>query len=561
MILESILYLLPGLFFTLLYFTKLDLVKLISLSIGLSISINLLASLILSYNLAKLPIILFLIIISLGLLTLVIMKKSYKKITNLEVDIKDLIVIIVLIFVFFLIFKVHYSYTGMVQDPHFDPQYRAVEKFNYPYPIHADEWSFLTMAISIKENDRIGLNPFTQKESGFNLETGSHLFLSELIILFDFDPIEVFQHFPAIFAVVNSLFLFLLVRKMHGHWAGIFSILFFASIQSNTNLLGNWFFTPLTFSLWLIFLFAYLLLEEKLWMPVPILIITILTYPPVFIINLFLLFISVLKKKKLMVMLIIFVFGGFIYLYLVGINPFTFIIFKKWTFLEIKYNLISFYGIVGCILALAGFYRKKYLILVTGFLLANVILFQLFDFSILIPYIRVFYYYLVSLTIASGIGLWFLIKKFCLKSQIKEVFAILIVIVLFAFQFWGYYEIEDRDVVLLHLIQDKHYDAMVFLRDNYDLENETVFTDALVGLAVYPITQGLPVAIQSSNLGFRPSYVNVYYDYFRLDCSLKKEMYHNSGIDIRFLLSEIPLDCEGMNLIYDEGIFVYEYDY
>ena len=71
-----------------------------------------------------------------------------------------------------------------------------------------------------------------------------------------------YKFLPAIWAVFSALALFFLVyKKTNDFYLGILAIIFFASIKSNLNLLGLWFFTPLTFSIPFILLYIYFFTE------------------------------------------------------------------------------------------------------------------------------------------------------------------------------------------------------------------------------------------------------------------------------------------------------------
>ena len=53
----------------------------------------------------------------------------------------------------------------------------------------------------------------------------------------------------------------IILNKTSRFYIAILAIIFFASIKSNVNIMGLWFFTPLTFSIPFIFLYIYLFTE------------------------------------------------------------------------------------------------------------------------------------------------------------------------------------------------------------------------------------------------------------------------------------------------------------
>ncbi len=143
-----------------------------------------------------------------------------------------LIIFLISVFIFILVYTQH---------------------FNNPYPIHIDEWHHITEALQLKNNEsNLGRN---------SLEIGFHIIL--LWLSYISDLVLIYKFLPALWAVISALVLFFVVyRKTNNNfWIGIFSMVFFASIKSNTNITGIWFFTPLTFSIPFIFLYVYFFTE------------------------------------------------------------------------------------------------------------------------------------------------------------------------------------------------------------------------------------------------------------------------------------------------------------
>ncbi len=136
---------------------------------------------------------------------------------------------------------------------------------DYDFPFHTDEWQHLARAVQIMDTQTIpDVDPYYNKYpiGEMDLEIGFHVFLAEFYILSNQDPVLFYKFFPAIFAVLASLMLFLLVRKItKNFYAGILSVLFFASLKSTIGILGVWFFVPLSMDFMFIFLFFYLYIE------------------------------------------------------------------------------------------------------------------------------------------------------------------------------------------------------------------------------------------------------------------------------------------------------------
>jgi len=165
-------------------------------------------------------------------------KNNKTKILNLS------ILLFVLLFTFFLQYGIH---------------------SDYDYPFHTDEWQHLARAVQIMDTQTIpDVDPYYNKYpiGEMDLEIGFHVFLAEFFTLSNQDPVLFYKFFPAIFAVLAGLMLFLLVRKItKNFYAGILSVLFFASLKSTIGILGVWFFVPLSMDFMFIFLFFYLYIE------------------------------------------------------------------------------------------------------------------------------------------------------------------------------------------------------------------------------------------------------------------------------------------------------------
>ena len=125
--------------------------------------------------------------------------------------------------------------------------------YNYPFPRHIDEWHHITEAIRLQRGGYAG--GVTGYRIGFQLLL---LLLSKVTNL-----VLIYQYLPAIWAVFSALILFYVVYKKTGNqfYTALFAMIFFASIKSNVNITGLWFFTPLTFSAPFIYLYVYFLTE------------------------------------------------------------------------------------------------------------------------------------------------------------------------------------------------------------------------------------------------------------------------------------------------------------
>ena len=167
----------------------------------------------------------------------------------------------VIVFSVFMVLGVHTNYTGLAGSIHdvinTESEFR---NFAYPYPIHADEWTHLAQGIYIMESKTLGFaNPYSPSfDFHRDFESGFHIFLAFFFGITGLDPVLNYQYLPALFFALNSVLLFMLVRKFTGNYfIALLSIPFYLAIPSNTNFLGNWFAIPLTFSIFLIYLFFF----------------------------------------------------------------------------------------------------------------------------------------------------------------------------------------------------------------------------------------------------------------------------------------------------------------
>src|SRR3989338_6114735 len=132
---------------------------------------------------------------------------------------------------------------------------------DYLFPLHVDEWQHLARARHVVETGRIQqVNPyFLEPTPHPNVEPGFTLFLAFILWLFRGSLLWIFPVLPAVFAAASALSIFLLMREVsQNRWVALASMVLLASLKSNTNLLGLWFLTPLTFALPFFFLSLYL---------------------------------------------------------------------------------------------------------------------------------------------------------------------------------------------------------------------------------------------------------------------------------------------------------------
>ncbi|MAF13768.1 MAG: hypothetical protein CMI53_02650 [Parcubacteria group bacterium] len=473
----------------------------------------------------------------------------------------------------------------LVYSPHFD----------YRFPYHIDEWNHISNAKFLVNGD---ISAF-----GATVEFGFHIFL--FVISKIFNLVLVYKFLPAIWAVFSAAVLFWVAYKKtsSNFFIALLSVIFFATIKSNVNVTGLWFFTPLTFSIPFIYLYIYFFTEgiekqnKKLLLIsiiimsflVPIHSISVLFALP-FLLVYSLFYLNFLKKEyKFFSLLLLIPFLGILFykkVYSVpwpelASNLINALQFKYgWGVLELQNLFTEIYSSMGYLLAVAGMVfiilfikdRKKYIPYLFWPLmsLTLIILYRISGASYLIPYQRNLYYLVLSLPILSAFGFYYFIvllndqiKKLSLNENFKfylEKFVGLIVILVVSFLiFKPYYQIPEQ-VDLYRVINEDDYQALLFLAE---LPQEgRVLATPFVSTAVYAVSNHLFI----SDIFFYKKYRLEVEEFFRSkDCTAKQKFIgknfflppiYTDKQKIRYILSKKHIDC-GWELIYQQNNYIY----
>ena len=495
---------------------------------------------------------------------------------QLRCELRQVLIIIVLTFTFFLVYI-----------PHLD----------YPFPRHVDEWHHITEAIKLEKGEYSG------GATGYRI--GFHILL--LLLSKITNLVLIYQFLPAIWAVISALVLFYVVYKKTNKQFSIalLAMIFFASIKSNVNITGLWFFTPLTFSIPFIFLYVYFFTEgiEKhnrkfilLSLAIMILLLFIHSISVLFAIP-FLLIYSLfnfryLKKewKFFLIFLIIPIIGILFYKFIWEV-PFEFLIrdlikalqFKRgWGVLELDNSFFELYSLMGYILAVVGLvlisrlyiytianqgsrakrevliFRhrenvKKYLAygLWPITVLTSIMIYKKTGISYLSPYQRNLYYFALSLPILSAFGLDYLlkiVKKSIIRTSLTEVekeflkriFFVLIFIVVIFFTFKSYLKVPSQ-VALYQVIDNGEYQALLFLSNIP--EKSVVMALPRISEALYPISGHKPVATYI----FYGKRADAERFFLSEDCETRQQILDR--YKVKYVLSKLKIDC-GWKLIY-----------
>ena len=464
---------------------------------------------------------------------------------------QKLTLILLLLFVFLLVYSPHFS---------------------YKYPLHVDEYHHIAKAINFVENKELNIVPNYQHQPySPNLEPGFTIFLS-LLAFAKLDLILFYKFLPAIFAALAAFILFHLMHYItKNFYLSISSIIFFASLKSNINLHGLWFFTPLTLAIPLVFLFILLFLKaldakkSKLLALSILILLVIFTIHPISALLLYILvFLYLLIKqdfKKRILFLIILppiIFFMLFFLLKDSSDPMInmiidwIILEEGWGYVEVKYFLPTLYNVVPFILAIVGSYpaikNQKSRIFVIWSLLTIffIFIFNNYQFSLIFPYQRVLYYSLLSLVPLSALGLFFILSYIKKYKAMVPVFLILIGI----FTFYNYYDLPKQSQ-LYHVLDDNDYNALMFLKQS---PPEMILAPLPQSAAVYPVSRHYVIGMTQANiLGGEKEKVKEFYDG---DCETKQNIL--KSYPIGYVLSKNKLECNFLKEVYDEGDYIYE---
>jgi len=476
---------------------------------------------------------------------------------------KILSITLILFLIFILVYSVH---------------------LNYPFPLHIDEWHHITESIKLKQ----GEIPKGIEAS----ETGFHFFL--LFISLFTNIVLIYKFLPALWAITSALTLFFITKSNTSNlrksfFISLFTIIFFASIKSNVNITGLWFFTPLTFSIPFIYLYIYFFNkgiqnQNKKYLLISLLImiflipihsISILFSIPFLIIYCFFNYKYFLKQYRFfLIFLLIPLIGILFYSFIINsslINSLSSLIknlqFKQgWGVLEIENSFSELYSPIAYFLAITGIisifisknHLKKYLIYILWpiILLTQIILFKITGKSYLSPYQRNLYYFILSLPFLSAFGLYKIIRLIKIqthkiksyKKTIFKIICIILIIIILSFTFKSYFIIPSQ-IKLYKTINNNDYQTLKFLSD---FPQSKIITPIDISPAVFPISKHKPLATihfygnQKDNNKFFSSE----------KCKIKNKIIKKHKI--KYVLSKKEINCN-WTLIYNENNnFIYK---
>ncbi|MDO8669463.1 MAG: hypothetical protein Q7K65_04175 [Candidatus Buchananbacteria bacterium] len=464
--------------------------------------------------------------------------------------------------------------------------------FNYHLPYHIDEWRHVSEALKITH----GLH----NQSLIVTEFGFHLILASLAKILPL--VDIYQFLPAIWATITAFVLFWVAYRKTScnFYIAILSVLFFASLKSNVNILGLWFFTPLTFSIPFIFLYFYFFTEgiEKqkskyiifsFFIIVFILLIhsiSITFVIPVLVLYCLINFRKTLKVwKSLLIFISLPVIGVAILLYMIWPNipdlfnfkgyltvikfvtvfilNFGFKFKSGWGVLEYRNSPLEVYSLVGYGLALLGgifiFSRrdmlKKYspYLLWPAWLIVSILFYYQLGVSYFSPYQRNLYYLAIGLPLLSAIGLYCLaleLKNYISTVWLQKIAIASLLAVVFFLSFQQYYR-TPYQFSLYQVVDTDSYPVLEFLAR---LSPTQVAAAPLLSSAIYPLTGHEP--FYSLVFGPMANKADAEKLFSRQLCTVKNDIIKK--YKIKYYLTEQTQNCGWKEIYRNQKYIIYQ---
>lgn len=453
---------------------------------------------------------------------------------------------------------------------------------SYPYPFHVDEWHHITEAIRL--GDPTGYYHYLSLEENrpdSGLEVGFHFFLY-LISLFT-NLVTGYKFLPAIWACFTAATLFYVVyqKTEKNYWLAWLAIFFFGSVKTNVNLMGLWFFTPMTFSLPFILWYFYFFdkgiqtyNKKPILIGLSILIFLVPFHPlsvlfsfPILAIYFLINRKFIFKEYRLFSLFIFPLLAGFIFYKLThGIsflqtfkNLFSQIVFTHgWGVLELKNSPFELYNFIVYLFAFLGIYfifqtkqQQKYALFLIWpiYLTILIFLYRLTGVSLFSPYQRNWYYLGLSLPILSAMGFYYTllkIKNFNQHPQwanLSTFFIMLICLITPILLYGNYYKL-PKNTDLYRVVSRTDYKILEYLKD---LPRGTVMANPLISTAIFPVS-GQEAVGTIAFYGNRKDAENFY---LSKSCAEKRKLAKKH--QVKYVLTKNNLGCVFGTLLKEIG--------
>ncbi len=444
------------------------------------------------------------------------------------------------------------------------------------FPIHIDEWHHIQETLKLREGN------YDWGSIGYRI--GFHVFLLTLSLFFNL--VTIYPFLPALWAVLSGLVLFYVVYKKTSLFPlALAAMFFFATIKSNVNLTGIWFFTSLSFSIPFIFLYFYFFTEgleqqNKRYLLLSFLLMFLLIFihsisllfaVPALLVHL--IFYRVYLKKEyafFSLFLLIPLVGLLFYKFMTGV-PFSSLLATVsaalqfhygWGVLELKNSFLEVYSWIGYLFAILGFIiltylsktRKLYLAYLAWpvFMLLDIYIYRWTGTSYLSPYQRNMYYFALAMPLLSAYGLYYTFnainKKLVLlswRSFRYLILSFLLFMVMF-FSLVAYYYVPEN-ITLYNLVNPEDLPALSYLST---LSSGKVMAPLDVSSTLYPLTRHDPVAA----IYFYGNRNDVE-TFFSGDCSTKESLLRT--YKVAYVFSRDPIYC-GWDVLYNTQDYIYK---
>ena len=396
-----------------------------------------------------------------------------------------------------------------------------IPHYNYPYPLHVDEWINLVRSKALIETGNITFS------GSFLLETGFHLFWSVFQTISGISWMDIFRYFPAIIFVITVLSVYVLAQRQGFGWE---AALFTSLIPTTVGILGPSFLIAMSLGLLFIPLSLFLAFNFK----------TGWSYLTLFIFTSFLLTLHAPTAVGLAIILIPYILlnlkSGFkhslgltLALIIPFLAPFPWIFQMLLptakallssqplpTYIDLP-RIIQVYGYLPILFGLLGTFMlaikggKKNYSLIFGLLalLVMLVVYFTFHYGVEIMYFRGLMYMMLMMSIVAGAGLMG-VRQLKLPARVNAwlkaplitqnvgnvlclaLIALTLVMVIPVRQDTPYY----------HMIDEEDYEAFVWIKDNVGKGYDKAILDpwkatafaAITGKEIYTRIHDYPTA-------------------------------------------------------------------
>ncbi|MFH1834928.1 MAG: hypothetical protein ABH851_01930 [Methanobacteriota archaeon] len=463
---------------------------------------------------------------------------------------------------------------------------------DYGYPFHVDEWQHIAKtAQTINHETVLLIEPYLKKpQLKVTHEEGFHVFLSVLFNTTGLNTVTYYKFLAGLSAAFTAFTLYVFMKKMTSTETALTSILFLATIKSNVNILGFWFYTPFTATLPLIYLYALSIVNAVSRQNTGWLInagalasVQALIYPPSFLftISFSLLYLFTRPRRTLkLTRLVLKDKSSIIFFTVLTIALISFTLSQSGSTqklyktlsermvfpqsripYDVTYSLVKLYGLGASAAAFLGLAtvisdRRLRILLFWIFIpYAVIFMYHKTDYTLMLPYARALYLGMLGMAPLSAIGVFSivrLIKRLLPGGQMMTLTLFIVVLTLMLAESFREYESPRQDVGLYKWISDSDYEALYWLGENYG-GGHVVISPLTKSVAVYPVSGDYVVAVVSAVVGAGPTKtIELFYDG---TCDLKGEIINKH--DVEFVLSDTRINCVFLEEIYSRGDFIY----